>query len=325
MFLTFAALVLCSLAGLTIYLLLVIRGRTISERNMADALDHVAAAIYMKDVQRRYVYANSTTIRLLRTSRRALLGACDDDLLPAAEAQRIRTSDEWVLESGEDIRDELVVGDDPVTQTVFLELKHPLRNKLGNIVGLVGISTDVTELYRLRRDLEHAARTDELTSVYNRRALFEYAEQDVANARRHGRPVSMLIIDVDFFKRINDNYGHPVGDRVLKDVAAQARQAVREIDRLGRIGGEEFAVILPEADLAQTVDIAERVRSAMRPLPLQGGISITPCVSVGVASLLPEDRGVEDLYQRADQALYRAKQAGRNRVVAQESHAGAGQ
>lgn len=316
--LAMTAAALCVLATYVTYLMFRVRRQTRTTKNMAEALDHVAVCIYLKDAQRRYTYANRAAAAQLRTEVGRLLGALQEDLDRSERSSFIKESDERVLKQGESVREEFVVDYAPDDQQAFLEFKHPLRDRTGHIVGLVGVSTDVTELHRLQRELEHAARTDELTGIFNRRALFEFAEQDFAAARRHGRALSMLIIDIDRFKHINDSYGHPVGDRVIRSVALQAKHAIREIDRLGRVGGEEFVAILPEADIAQAVDIAERVRTSVEPISLQSAVQLRPTVSIGVASLSPEDRAVEDLYQRADEALYRAKAEGRNRVVAQQ-------
>lgn len=316
--LTTMAILLCLLFGYAAYLLIQLRGHVLSERNMAEALDHIAVAIYIKDCDRRFVYANRATSALLKSDANSLLGALEESHLPPDQAQRVLESDDRVLRRGESTRGEFVIEAERGLQQAFLEFKHPLRDKRGRVVGLVGLSTDVSELHRLQRELEHAARIDELTGVYNRRALFEYAEQDFAHSRRHGRPFSLLIIDIDRFKQINDTYGHPVGDRIIRSVADQTRLAVREVDRLGRIGGEEFVVLLPETDVEQAAEIAERVRlAAMKPTELQSGVSLKPTVSIGVASLFPEDRAVHDLYQRADEALYRAKEGGRNKVEKQ--------
>jgi diguanylate cyclase (GGDEF)-like protein/PAS domain S-box-containing protein len=313
-------LALLSAAGVAVmaayiaYLKSRVSGYVFNERNMADALNHVDAAIYMKDRRGRYMYANTALLRQRGISAPSLYGTTDHQQESSLSTDRFVDSDIRVLEYGETTREEVIVGEGP-EQTAYLELKHPLTDKSGRVVGIVGISTDITELYRLRRDLEHAARTDELTGALNRRAFFEFAEADLAQARRYGRPLSMLIVDIDHFKSINDRFGHPVGDRVLRDVTSQALNTVRDVDRFARIGGEEFAVLLPETDLNHAIEVANRIRAALRPLALQADVQVTPTVSIGAATLHPEDQSVHDLYQRADAALYRAKATGRDRVV----------
>jgi diguanylate cyclase (GGDEF)-like protein/PAS domain S-box-containing protein len=304
------------MASYIVHLKLRVSGYLFNEKNLTDALNRVDAAIYMKDRRGRYIYANRALLRLRGIDSASLYGKADAGEPTRAGADTISQSDGLVLERGETAREEVQVGEGE-NQTVFLESKYPLIDRRGHIVGLVGISTDVTELFRLRRELEQAARTDELTGALNRRAFFDFAELNLAGARRHGRPLAMLIVDVDHFKRINDRFGHPVGDRVLKDIASRAISAIRDVDRLARLGGEEFAVLLPETDLEHAIEVANRIRSALQPLSLQNGVQIKPTVSIGVASLHPEDQSIHELYQRADIALYRAKTEGRDQVIAE--------
>jgi diguanylate cyclase (GGDEF)-like protein len=166
-------------------------------------------------------------------------------------------------------------------------------------------------------ELERLATTDSLTGLGNRRFLFERLGQEVYRARRYHTPLSLLLFDIDHFKRINDGWGHAVGDHVLREIARETHQSLRKADTAGRYGGEEFIVLLPETDLAEAVALAHRLnreisRKVIKP---ERGSPILVTVSVGVATLAPAESG-EELVQRADQALYRAKQAGRDRVEA---------
>lgn len=168
---------------------------------------------------------------------------------------------------------------------------------------------------RLYSQTEQMAITDSLTGLYNRRGLFQIAEREVERSRRYQRPVSVLMVDLDHFKPLNDSYGHVVGDEVLASVAARLYQTVRRIDAVGRYGGEEFMVLLPECKLEFAAGVAERIRQVIESDPISsavGPISVT--VSVGVASSETSPLELEELIQRADDALYSAKEAGRNRV-----------
>ena len=169
---------------------------------------------------------------------------------------------------------------------------------------------------------------DALTGIANRRRFFEVAERDLLMASRQKRPAAALMIDIDHFKQVNDTYGHAVGDEVIVEVASRLAAALRESDVIGRYGGEEFALLLPDlgagesgpADIGQDVgsigaDFGERLRLAVtgEPVPTSAGpLDVT--VSVGVATSDPSDRDLAALLNRADQALYRAKNEGRNRV-----------
>lgn len=158
------------------------------------------------------------------------------------------------------------------------------------------------------------AYTDFLTGLANRRMFSIHGEMEYDRARRYGHSLSLALLDVDHFKKVNDTWGHPFGDRVLCKLAEHCRSATRASDLVARIGGEEFAILLVETPIAEARAIAERLRLAQMSDPLEGR-EIT--VSLGISELLPDDRGIEDLLKRADAALYRAKDAGRNRVELQ--------
>jgi two-component system cell cycle response regulator len=182
----------------------------------------------------------------------------------------------------------------------------------------------VTNLLRNKRLLERVeaqqaelrglALTDQLTQLHNRHFLVDAAHMAICEARRHGHPLSLLVVDIDRFKNINDMHGHKMGDTVLTQVAALLRQATRGEDVVARFGGEEFVLVLPYCTLGDAVSKAEQLRQVVeRARP--GGLEVT--VSIGVASLDSEsDADFDTLFQRADVALYRAKGGGRNRVIA---------
>jgi diguanylate cyclase (GGDEF)-like protein len=155
------------------------------------------------------------------------------------------------------------------------------------------------------------ARTDALTGLANHRAFRERLESDTARARRTGLPVSLVMIDLDHFKRVNDTWGHQGGDAVLREVARRLQASARRGDLSARVGGEELAWLLPETGLAAARDAAERLRRSIGGTPMAPADTIT--ASLGVAELGPG--GPDDLVRRADAALYRAKQGGRDACV----------
>ena len=183
-------------------------------------------------------------------------------------------------------------------------------------IGRAIIFTDVTAQVRLREELRYLAETDSLTGVANRRRFHQALEIECLRSRRNRAPLSVLMVDLDYFKAVNDRYGHPVGDAVLKSVAQRLLQCVRKTDLLARYGGEEFSILLPETGREGSEVIAERVRLAVSQRAFElNGLSISLSVSVGVTSqneLVEAD--AEILLNEADLALYRAKTAGRNRV-----------
>jgi len=193
----------------------------------------------------------------------------------------------------------------------------------GRLVRLE-IATDITERKQIEQELQAAkekaerlARTDELTGLDNRRAFFDRGQQVFRQAHRSGRPVAVIMLDVDRFKGINDGHGHAAGDVLLKALADSVRTLVREADILARLGGEEFALILPETGLEQALAVAERLRLTVEGLTVAWGYEQLRCTcSLGVAAGSGADLNLDGLLAAADQALLEAKRRGRNRVVA---------
>jgi diguanylate cyclase (GGDEF)-like protein len=160
------------------------------------------------------------------------------------------------------------------------------------------------------------ATKDALTGLRNRRYFLEGAETEFARARRHGRGFSLLLLDADHFKKVNDNYGHAAGDRVLQGIAEVCNRSLREVDLVGRLGGEEFAVAMPEADLTVACQVADRLRQQIAENEVgDGSQSVCVTVSIGVAAVSSSDRNLDQMLRRADQALYAAKNGGRNQIA----------
>ncbi len=172
-------------------------------------------------------------------------------------------------------------------------------------------------LLERNRRMHRLAFTDELTGINNRRRVLRYGSQMFALARKQGTPFCLLVFDIDYFKRINDTLGHHQGDRVLQWISQLAVCQLRRQDQLGRTGGEEFLILLPDTSLEEARRVAERIRYmvANRALP---GMSHPVTISIGCACLRDDDPDLAALIQRADSALYRAKGAGRNRVETDE-------
>ena len=169
---------------------------------------------------------------------------------------------------------------------------------------------------RQREEMRLLANTDTLTGIANRRHFVDVADREFGRARRYGHPLSVLMLDIDRFKTINDRWGHPMGDRVIQALAQLTQSVIRGQDLCGRLGGDEFALILPETDSAGAQLIAERLRAraeATDSLCADDGSPVRFTVSIGIASLSPEDGSFDALLQRADKELYQAKQGGRNR------------
>ena len=188
------------------------------------------------------------------------------------------------------------------------------------LLARVGAAAQVTalraELRRRTEELDRVSRTDHLTGLFNRRHLDEHLHSVAASSRRHAFPVALLLVDVDHFKRVNDAYGHVVGDEVLIDVARRFTAGVRTEDVVGRWGGEEFLVLLPHTDLDGARALAERLRTAVAVAPVEGPVGPVPVtVSIGGSVTVRRGADAEALLRVADENLYAAKAAGRDRVV----------
>jgi diguanylate cyclase (GGDEF)-like protein len=167
------------------------------------------------------------------------------------------------------------------------------------------------------------ASIDELTGVSNRRSFVERSNAELERAHRYGRPVSLMLLDIDHFKQVNDTHGHAAGDDVLKAVSQTLGKGLRSSDVLGRIGGEEFAALLPETEVVRAAEVAERLRKAVEGLAVTyRDLSIPAQVSIGVVEISAKGLRLEDGMSAADAALYAAKQAGRNCVIVREIVAG---
>jgi diguanylate cyclase (GGDEF)-like protein len=169
---------------------------------------------------------------------------------------------------------------------------------------------------RLVAKISQLAITDELTGLYNRRGLYEIGRLEIERSHRYGMPLAAIVIDIDHFKRVNDRFSHAVGDQVLRNFAKCVQDNTRELDIVGRIGGEEFVVLLPGSNQGSAQETADRLQGIIANLVTSvedGDITIT--VSQGVAVMESSMKDLNDLIQAADRALYKAKEAGRNRVV----------
>jgi two-component system cell cycle response regulator len=175
---------------------------------------------------------------------------------------------------------------------------------------------------RLRDNVQQSiemAITDGLTGLYNRRYMESHLGSLLEQAASRGKPLTILVLDIDFFKSINDSYGHDAGDDVLREFAVRIRKSIRGIDLACRIGGEEFVLVMPETDMAVATIVAERLRRRIASESFgisQGAKAIDVTISIGIATLDTADDNASSILKRADQALYRAKRDGRNRVVA---------
>lgn len=189
---------------------------------------------------------------------------------------------------------------------------------VGGCVSLLFGGVQLQLLMRLgqaRDEMHRLSITDELTRAYNRRHFMRIAENGFDRARKGGSPFSLVLFDIDDFKRINDTYGHLAGDGVLRQLADVTRSSIRKHDLLARWGGEEFMLLLPEAGLEEALEVARRVQAGIEQNPTYlAGEPLKITVSMGVALFKPQMPAFDDLLSQADDALYRAKNLGKNRI-----------
>lgn len=203
----------------------------------------------------------------------------------------------------------------------YLEWRgRAVLNTRGQVKELVGIARDVTDSREFMDRLQEQAQKDYLTGLANRRHFMDQGETELNRAKRYAKPLSLFMIDIDYFKKINDTYGHKMGDQVLQKLSSTMRELLRSVDIIGRIGGEEFAVLLPETGLHEACEVAERLRDSVARTSVvrEHGMPISFTVSIGVSTLQEPDMNLDVLLNLADQALYHAKQAGRNQVRGSE-------
>ena len=202
--------------------------------------------------------------------------------------------------------------------TVLLERSR--REEYGSFVAerrsRQRLEAEMDQREALQEELEWMASHDALTDLYNRRAFLEQADRVLAGARRREQPVSVLLLDADEFKSINDMFGHHTGDEAIRAIGRQAKLCLRADDVIGRVGGEEFAVVMPATNLALAEQVASRLREQIGAVVIEhpdGGVSFT--VSIGITECRIWNETIQDALQRADAAMYEAKLAGRNRVI----------
>jgi diguanylate cyclase (GGDEF)-like protein/PAS domain S-box-containing protein len=196
-----------------------------------------------------------------------------------------------------------------------------LNEKNGH-VEVRAVTRDITERNRLKEELQQQAITDELTGAINRRHFIKLASEELKRAQRLNHPMAIAMIDIDLFKTVNDTYGHAAGDQTLLAFTKICQQIVREIDTFARIGGDEFALLLPEASCEQAYAVVQRVHAAVQAMTMNfADQPVHISISSGISNLEGEAQSLDPLLSRADRALYLAKESGRNRIVIQPSPA----
>lgn len=204
-----------------------------------------------------------------------------------------------------------------ITETRWYEGRvAPVKGEQGTLIAVTWSVINITEKKLLELQLKEAAQTDPLTGLFNRRFLTTSFHKEFANFKRYNTPLCCILLDIDHFKSINDSYGHDIGDLVLKNLAETISSLLREGDIFARYGGEEFMVLLPNTELNSAFHIAQRLRERIAETKIRlDEEDITYTISLGVTKTEDRDVSIEEIIKRSDQALYKSKSDGRNRVT----------
>jgi diguanylate cyclase (GGDEF)-like protein/PAS domain S-box-containing protein len=285
---------------------------------MQKFMEHSPNTMFVKDDCGRYVFYNAEFAKCVGIDCKEWLGRSDDEVFPKDVAERYIAEDLRVMEAQQTLEftDEVRNADGALQR--FRTIKFTYKDVDGRNL-LAGVTVDMTEqvnreeaLAEANLQLELLATTDSLTGLCNRRVFGSRAAIELSNAKRRRRPLSVLVMDIDNFKRRNDTYGHAAGDAALQTVGRILSGCLRMGDVAARLGGEEFGFLLPDTDASGAIDLAFRIQTALS-RQVQGTTPLT--VSVGASSMTKETDSWEQLLCRADDAMYEAKRSGKNRVV----------
>lgn len=296
------------------------RDTAVSAREQVqDLYDHAPCGYHSLDAEGRVLRMNQTELRWLGLTLAQVEGRPYAEFLSPVSRQIFRDRFPQFVREGriQDLEMELYrAGKAPMPILISATAIHDAD---GRFVASRSTVFDHTEKKRTEAQLEHLARSDALTGLSNRRDFYEKADHEIARSRRSGQPFCVLLLDVDHFKKVNDQYGHAGGDDVLRQLAQRLTEQLRTVDLPARVGGEEFAVLMPETLLADAALAAERLRIALQasPVTLHDGRSLHITVSLGLTQWGTGDADIDTALQRADAALYRAKDAGRNTLCTQ--------
>ena len=279
-----------------------------------NAIDVLPSPIFVKDKECRYIACNRAFEEYIGLPRARVVGATVREVSPPDLAEIYEKADRDLLAQGGTQTYETSVryADGSYHDVMFF--KSVFYNAEGKADGISGVILDITERKRLERELAQAAREDFLTGTLNLRTFYELANQEFAHHKRLGDNFSLLVLDLDRFKEINDTLGHEAGDEALRTFVGIVQASLREQDIFARAGGDEFRILLPGTPLSGAERLAERIRGDVN-LARVGDIMLS--LSVGLSESRATDAGIDDVVRRADVAVYEAKAAGRNCVRVQ--------
>ncbi len=279
-------------------------------------INHATSCVAAKDLNGRYLFVNGQYERLFNTPEKDFIGRMDADNFPAKTADKFREADLEVINKKKVILIEEPV---PIDGEIryFLSSKFPIFDTNNQLIATGVIATDITERKQMEMELKKLAETDPLTEIINRRKIFNIAEKELIKSIRYNLPFSLIMLDIDHFKKTNDQMGHLYGDQVLKSVAEICRSTIRDVDDVGRIGGDEFLITLPNTNASGALQLAQKLVSKIAQDELLNSnqeLPVNTTVCSGVAELTQCNNNMAAIVNAADKALYKAKKFGRNRA-----------
>lgn len=279
--------------------------------------------IYFKDVMHRFVWTSLAHARIFNLDDpRDMLGKTDADFFPQSFADMTAAEEDLIMSTGVPLIAKIESWTDASGNVGWYSAyKYPLYDRDGKIIGTWGTTRDITELKMTEAELERKnhmfrrlSRTDELSGLFNRRHFYDVLDRCAADAARYRKPFSLISLDVDHFKTINDTFGHAKGDEVIRHVADILLMLSRPEDTVFRIGGDEYMVVLGGASVDVAKKIAERIRDHISRTPIfLNNRLVRLTVSIGL-STFEEGMAIDEMVHSADEKLYFSKNAGRNRV-----------
>lgn len=305
-----------------------------TEKKLNTILDNIPVYIYIRDLEHRFTYANKVALSLFKCSIEQLKGSTPTDLLGEINGKEFQRLDVELFDKQQKVEgiEEFFNGDESF---YYWTVKAPLHDDQGKITGLIGMSTDITtqinlkkqfkktnkelkkkikEITKLQATLWEQATHDPLTQLFNRRYFKEYLQKELSKVQRNKKPLALLLLDADFFKKINDDLGHDTGDKVLIKLSEIMMNECRRSDIICRYGGEEFVILMPEANKEAAFDRAEKIRVVYEQ-EISRLLNEKNTISIGIAMWHDELTNIEGFVKAADQAMYQAKENGRNQVV----------
>jgi len=294
-----------------------VRQRLNSETQLQTLIESIPDLIWLKDPKGIYLICNLKFSRFFGAKQEDIIGKTDYDFVDKKTADSFRKYDKLAISTDQpSINEESIIFSDDGHEELVETIKTPLKDSEGKLAGVLGVARDITARKRAEEKFLYLSVHDPLTGLYNRRVFEQRINEEMERAKRYQRELSIFMLDIDYFKQINDTYGHQNGDITLCHIAELLNQSIRKSDYVARYGGEEFIIVLPDTSLTKSHELAERLchKIAKKTITLKDGKEISITATLGVAAFPLHGQSWHELVHASDNAMYAAKEAGRNQV-----------